>query len=184
LVVALEAETQVEAAALERQFARTPYAVSFITGARDFTLIPLHVLYGEARADRVDELREIAAWLADWPRREREWSENLMTLGDFNVDRRGDVLWEALTSTGLKAPEALNEVPRTIFDEPAAPHFYDQIAWFEENGTRSVLTLDLLSAGSFDFVPLLQGGLSKTALSWKLSDHYPLWVEFSLRERV
>jgi hypothetical protein len=30
-------------------------------------------------------------------------------------------------------------------------------------------------------VPLLQGGLTKTALSWKLSDHYPLWVEFSGR---
>jgi hypothetical protein len=32
----------------------------------------------------------------------------------------------------------------------------------------------------FDFVPLLQGGLTKTQLSWKISDHYPLWVEFSV----
>jgi endonuclease/exonuclease/phosphatase family metal-dependent hydrolase len=126
---------------------------------------------------------QVARWrLADWPRREQEWSENLMTLGDFNVDRRGDPLYDALTSTGLKPPGALNDVPRTIFDEPSEPHFYDQVAWFEENGTRSVLTLDFLSAGSFDFVPLLQGGLSKTSLSWKISDHYPLWVEFSVRE--
>jgi hypothetical protein len=29
-------------------------------------------------------------------------------------------------------------------------------------------------------VPLLQGGLTKTQLSWKMSDHYPLWVEFSV----
>jgi endonuclease/exonuclease/phosphatase family metal-dependent hydrolase len=28
-------------------------------------------------------------------------------------------------------------------------------------------------------VPLLQGGLTTTQLSWKISDHYPLWVEFS-----
>jgi hypothetical protein len=43
-----------------------------------------------------------------------------------------------------------------------------------------VLSLEFLSAGSFDFVPLLQGGLTKTQLSWKISDHYPLWVEFSV----
>ena len=45
-----------------------------------------------------------------------------------------------------------------------------------------MLTLDVVSAGSFDFVPLLQGGLTKTALSWRVSDHFPLWVELSLRE--
>ena len=41
-------------------------------------------------------------------------------------------------------------------------------------------SLEFLSAASFDFVPLLQGGLTKTQLSWKISDHYPLWVEFSV----
>ena len=25
-----------------------------------------------------------------------------------------------------------------------------------------------------------EGGLTKTQLSWKISDHYPLWVEFSV----
>ena len=181
LVVAIESETPVEATALDEQFARTPYAVSFTAGPHELTLVTLHVLYGDVSADRVGELTEIAEWLADWPSREKEWSENLFALGDFNVDRRGDPLWDALTATGLKAPYALNEVPRTIFDDPEEPHFYDQIAWFEENGTRSVLTLDFLSAGSFDFVPILQGALTKTSLSWKVSDHYPLWAEFSVR---
>ena len=181
LVVAIESETTAEASDLEQQFARTPYAVSFTTGTRDLTLVTLHVLWGDVPADRIGELSEIAEWLADWPSREKEWSENLLTLGDFNVDRRGDPLWDALTATGLKAPDALNDVPRTIFEEPSEPHFYDQIAWFEENGSRSLMTLDFLNAGSFDFVPILQGGLSKTSLSWKMSDHYPLWAEFSIR---
>jgi endonuclease/exonuclease/phosphatase family metal-dependent hydrolase len=182
LVVAIEADTPVEGAELDQQFARTPYAVSFESGSRAFTLVTLHVLYGDSPADRVDELKEIATWLAEWPKREKEWSENLLTLGDFNVDRRGDPLWEALTAKGLTTPAALNDVPRTIFDDPQSPHFYDQIAWFQENGTRSMLTLDLVSAGTFDFVPLLQVGLTKTAFSWRVSDHYPLWVELSLRE--
>jgi len=182
LVVALEAETDISASGLQRQFARTPYAVSFTTGTRAFTLVTLHVIYGQQPQERVGELREIATWLADWPKREETWSANLMALGDFNIDRRDDPLYQALTSTGLHTPQALNKVPRTIFDQPGGQHFYDQIAWFAQNGTRSVLSLEFLSAGSFDFVPLLQGSLTKTQLSWKLSDHYPLWAEFSVRE--
>jgi hypothetical protein len=44
-----------------------------------------------------------------------------------------------------------------------------------------VLGLESVAAGTFDFVPLLQGALTRTGLSWKISDHYPLWVEFSAR---
>lgn len=69
-------------------------------------------------------------------------------------------------------------MPRTIFDQPGKGKFYDQIAWFLEFGRGPVLNLGYLGAGSFDFVPLLRGGLSKVSLSWKVSDHYPLWVEF------
>jgi hypothetical protein len=106
------------------------------------------------------------------------WSKNLITLGDFNVNR--GPLYDVFISTGLITPAELNAVPRTIFDESSKQHFYDQIAWFQENGNRSVLSLGFLSAGSFDFVPILQGALTKTQLSWKISDHYPLWVEFSV----
>jgi hypothetical protein len=71
LVVALEEETDVTASDLQRQFARTPYAVSFTTGRDELTLVVLHVLWGKNEAERVPELREIATWLADWPRRGR-----------------------------------------------------------------------------------------------------------------
>ena len=70
LVVALEEETDVTALGLERQFARTPYAVSFTTGRRSSRSSSCTSL-GDERAERVPELREIAAWLADWPNRER-----------------------------------------------------------------------------------------------------------------
>jgi len=36
------------------------------------------------------------------------------------------------------------------------------------------------NAGNFDFTQPLQGDLSLTSLSWKISDHYPLWAEFSV----
>ena len=180
LVVAFETGTPLDASALDRQFARTPYAVSFAAERTQLTLVTLHVLFGQETA-RAAELREIAAWLAGWAKHEREWNQNLVALGDFNIDRRGDPLYDAFTSTGLRPAPALNDVPRTIFDDPEEAKFYDQVAWFVEKGSGPVLTLVSTAAGSFDFVPILQGGMSKTTLSWKVSDHYPLWVEFSVR---
>ena len=180
LVDAIETATRVTASGLDRQFARTPYAVSFAADRIQLTLVTLHVLYGEETA-RAAELREIAAWLARWAREERHWNQNLIALGDFNIDRRGDPLYEAFTSSGIEPAPQLNDVPRTIFGDPGDEKFYDQIAWFTDEERGPMLTLQASAAGSFDFVPLLQGDLTKLTLSWKASDHYPLWVEFSAR---
>ncbi len=166
--------------AMTKQFARTPYAVSFERGQRQFTLVTLHVLWGKRPADRVEELRAIARWLADWSAGKDVWSENLLALGDFNIDRRGDPLHQAFTSTGLRAPDALNFVPRTIFADPLKPdksHFYDQIAWFTEG--KAAMTMPFVNAGTFDFAGTgLIPADSEVQLSNRISDHYPLWCEF------
>ena len=180
LVVAIETGTSVKPTGLDRQFARTPYAVSFAADRIQLTLVTLHVLYGEETA-RAAELREIAAWLARWAKEERQWNQNLIALGDFNIDRQGDPLFDAFTSTGIQPAPQLNDVPRTIFGDPGDSKFYDQIAWFVDEARGPVLGLEDAAAGGFDFVPLLEAGKTKTELSWKLSDHYPLWVEFAVR---
>jgi endonuclease/exonuclease/phosphatase family metal-dependent hydrolase len=164
------------------QFARTPYAVSFARGATRFTLVTLHVLYGQDAQDRVPELKEIATWLAKWGGRKDVWGQNLIALGDFNIDRQGDELFQAFTSTGLKPPAGLNFVPRTIFDDPdpnAPPdhrHFYDQIAWFHEG--RAKLSIPFRNAGMFDFNVKIIPAKDTRQLSFRISDHFPLWCEF------
>jgi endonuclease/exonuclease/phosphatase family metal-dependent hydrolase len=169
---------------VSKQFARTPYAVSFLSAGRTFILVTLHAIYGKGTADRISELRAIARRLAGFASEVANWGHNLIGLGDFNIDRAGDPLFEAFTSTGLGAPPGLNEVPRTIFDKPLKTHFYDQIAWFSSGSQGPVLTLSCTGAGSFDFVPLLRGNQSLVELSWRISDHYPLWVEFATREET
>ncbi len=166
------------------QFARTPYAVSFLSAGKTFILVTLHVLYGDDSEARRGELRAIAEKLAGFAEEVDEWGHNLIVLGDFNIDRRDDALYRAFTSTGLTPAPQLNDVRRTIFDDPGDrdTHFYDQIAWFTEERRGPVLSLVCASAGSFDFVPLLQGDRTKEELSFHVSDHYPLWVEFSVRE--
>jgi endonuclease/exonuclease/phosphatase family metal-dependent hydrolase len=177
----------IESGALERQFARTPYAVSFRSGDKTFILIALHVLYGENEEERLPELRAIAEWLAEWARDINGWDHNLIALGDFNIDRRGDALHDAFVSTGLDIPQDLQEVPRTIFADPGKPHlnkFYDQIAWFTGGNGLPALSLRYSRGGFFDFTKaaLSTRGLTKAQLSWRISDHYPLWAEFSTRE--
>lgn len=182
LVVPVEDSSHLDPDAFNRQFARTPYAVSFLAEGMTFILVALHVLYGKQAADRIPELQAIAEWLAEWAKRVNDWNQNLIALGDFNIDRRGDPLFDAFFSTGLSAPKELNEVPRTIFEKPGEEgNFYDQIAWFTGEKGMPVLSLDYTDrAGGFDFVPLLIGDQTRNELSWRISDHYPLWAEFAV----
>lgn len=181
LVVPLEQDAGVSADSLDRQFARTPYAVSFLSSGQTFTLVTLHVDYGNTAADRVPELKAIAKWLASWAEQEFGWDHNPIALGDFNIDRVGDPLLEPFISTGLTPAPQLEDLPRTIFDKPGAAHFYDQVAWFAKGQQqRPVLNLDAVAGSQVDFVDALQGDGTRNDLSWHISDHFPLWVEFTI----
>jgi endonuclease/exonuclease/phosphatase family metal-dependent hydrolase len=170
---------------MKTQFARTPYAVSFYSAGRTFILCTLHVKYGQA-PERVPELKMIAKWLSDWAKELQSWKHDLIPLGDFNIDRKDDDLYKAFTSTGLTVPEVLTKVPRTVFSDPKKPdteHFFDQIAWFTKQKDIPELTLKFLNGGTFDFVPYAMSSLNltKNQLSYRISDHYPLWAEFDVR---
>ena len=184
LVVPAEWFGSIEKNALTKQFARTPYAVSFKAGGVTFILVTLHIDYGNEEEDRIPELKGIARWMAEWAAKISEWDHNLLTLGDFNIDRKDSPLWQAFTSTGLTVPAELEHVLRSIFADPVNPHlekFYDQIAWFKAGGA-SLIGLDYRKGGSFDYLPYVYTGqgLDKEDISYRISDHYPLWVEFGL----
>ena len=94
-------------------------------------------------------------------------------LGDFNIDRRGDnPLFQAFVSTGLVVPPQLSGLKTTTGKDPK---FYDQIAWFM--GDDMKLTFNG-AAGVVDFAGALFPELSKSATTYRVSDHFPLWAEF------
>jgi endonuclease/exonuclease/phosphatase family metal-dependent hydrolase len=177
LVLPAEASSDVE------QFARTPYAAGFVREATEFILTTVHVLWGKKPEDRIGELTAFAAWMRGWADRPDDWNRNLLVLGDFNLDRMDDPLFEAFLSTGLWPPAELNDVPRTIFDDDKDHHQYDQIAWFSDPTQPDAPSLlEGLTytgrGGNFDFIPHALQGLTKSKASWRISDHYPLWLEF------
>ncbi|MGM9474236.1 endonuclease/exonuclease/phosphatase family protein [Pseudarthrobacter sp. YS3] len=166
----------------ERLFARTLYTASFTRAGVEFTLASVHILWGKKAAKRLPEITAFAQWMYDWAVRPNDWNSNLMVLGDFNLDRIGDPLYEAFISTGLWPPTELDAVPRTIFDDDKTKHFYDQLAWFSKpDGTSLLQGLTYgQRAGTFDFIPHVYRGLTRSEVSWRISDHFPLWCEFLL----
>jgi endonuclease/exonuclease/phosphatase family metal-dependent hydrolase len=181
LVVPSEWSKKINSNALTEQFVRTPYAVSFRSNNLTFILVTLHIKYGEKSKDRITELKGIAQWLADWASDINIYHQNLITLGDFNIDKRGDLLNETFLSEGLYVPPQLQnkEVTRSIFNQTK---YYDQIAWFNNNKNIPNLSMEFINGGNYDFVEtaLTNRACSKQNLSFLISDHYPLWAEFKL----
>jgi endonuclease/exonuclease/phosphatase family metal-dependent hydrolase len=181
LVVPDEWRSSIKDVALKEQFVRSPYAVSFKSNNQTFILVTLHILYGNSSNDRINEIRGIAKWMADWAKDVNVYHQNLIALGDFNIDKRGDLLNQTFIKEGLHIPEGLQrpEITRSIFNETK---YYDQIAWFDNAKGIPNLSLKYKDGGNYDFVgKVLQNRtLTKTQLSWLLSDHLPLWAEFEL----
>ncbi len=181
LVVPNEWVNKISTNALDEQFVRTPYAVSFRSNKQTFILVTLHIKYGKKSKERIKELKGIAQWLADWASNINVYHQNLITLGDFNIDARGDLLDDTFLSEGLYVPPQLQnkKITRSIFNKTK---FYDQIAWFNNNANIPNLSLEFVDGGNYDFVQtaLTNRHISKRSLSYLISDHYPLWAEFKL----
>jgi len=160
-----------------RQFSRTPYAVGFRAGSERFVLVTAHIRYGKPveRGPEIAALaRHVAREMLDRIRSASTEEENLIVLGDFNIDkRRDDPNFQAFVSTGLWVPPQLENL-RTATG--STPKFYDQIAWFRpEFGLRYTE-----HAGVIDFAGAIYPELNLQEMTYRVSDHLPLWVEFSL----
>ncbi len=163
------------------QFARTPYLVSFKCEQEHFILLTAHIKYGSVPEDRIGEIRSLANFLASEIRDRAKASSseetNLIVLGDFNIDKRGDnPLFQAFRSTGLFVPDQLENVRSALGSEPK---YYDQIAWFMGD-----LHMNFTNAGSVDFSGAVFQEISQVSMTYRVSDHLPLWVEFSTDSSV
>jgi endonuclease/exonuclease/phosphatase family metal-dependent hydrolase len=160
-----------------QQFDRTPYIVGFRSGSDPFALLTAHIRYGDTPAARRPELQALAGYVAREIRdRSRTGGEeqNVIVLGDFNIDeRKENPLFQAFISTGLIVPRPLHGLKTTFGTQPK---YYDQIAWFM--GELDLLTTE--QAGVIDFSAAVFQELTRMQMSYRVSDHFPLWVEFTI----
>jgi len=158
------------------QFDRTPYIVGFQAGGERFVLLTAHIRYGEGPEERLPEVQALADYAAteirDRARIAEAEESNLIVLGDFNIDKREDnPLFMAFRSTGLYLPPQLQGLKTTYGTEPK---FYDQIAWFMDDFDLNYNK----RAGVIDFAGAAYKELTMRQMSYRVSDHFPLWVEF------
>ncbi len=110
-----------------RQLVRTPMMVGFKAGWYDFVMVTVHLIYGEAKADAPERVRE-AELLSDFLAKRADdptaWSKNMVLLGDFNIFRPDNLTFEKIVAN-FYIPEALQKLPSNV---PQDKH-YDQIAF-------------------------------------------------------
>ncbi len=160
-----------------RQSARAPYAVGFQAGEERFVLVTTHILYGRDLTGREEEVRAFAGYAAEKMRDHAvadRAEANLIVLGDFNIEKRGDdPLYQAFRSTGLMVPAQLEHLTTAFGTEPK---FYDQIARFED-----ALSVRFNGhAGVVDFTGAVYREMSLRSMSYRVWDHFPLWMGFLL----
>jgi len=174
---------------IERQFRgfdRNPYLASFVAGCLELLLVNVHLYFGrDTRDDR--ERRSLEAYAVsrwgDLRRKDRDrYVDHILVLGDFNLPRvePGDLIFQALQKRGLMMPDHSSQIGSKLAEEK----HYDQIMFFPGatqdrfTGRRGVFDFD---GGVF---PALWQSRTpnefRSYLRYYLSDHRPIWAEFSL----
>ncbi len=155
---------------------RSPYIVSFRAGNFDFILVTAHIRWDTTGgpASRARALKTLATWI-DLRRREKHVADkDIIVMGDFNIPKTNDALFKAVTSAGLRVPAPLRDIHTNL----AKNKRYDQILHFPTY-TKSFTN----HGGVLDFYrnnhkPLFRD-LDKTAFTYQMSDHLPLWVQIN-----
>jgi exonuclease III len=158
---------------------RKPYIASFKSGNFDFVLISAHIRWGRSGRARVKPLKLLAEWVEK--RREDVHTDDtdLIVMGDFNIPRVGDSLYKAITSKGMKAPEALLGLKHG--SNLAKNKRYDQILHhpsYTNCFTNHAGVLDFYANDIDSLFP--EQSMSKRAYTYQLSDHLPLWIQIAV----
>lgn len=155
---------------------RAPYMASFKSGNFDFTLLTAHMRWGSGEDEREVALRNLAEWIHVRQNSKYVFDRDIIVMGDFNIPKVGDPLYQALTGKGLKMPDSLADVK---FTNVAGGKSYDQILHYPY--TKSSFTghggaLDFITGGHKALFP----DLTRKQFTYQMSDHLPLWVQLDV----
>lgn len=181
-----------------KQFARTPYIVSFQTGWLKINLCTVHIYFGDnadpqllqQRRDEIAALTNALGERASDELKEDPLASTLTAvLGDFNILSKEHETMKALENSGFVVPSKLKQIPGSNVAKDKA---YDQIAFWEPDRDRGHVKVDITGAGVFDFYEhvyrlaehetYLPGSTPAKFKEWrtyKMSDHLPMWVELT-----
>ncbi|WP_299623544.1 endonuclease/exonuclease/phosphatase family protein [Pelagibius sp.] len=158
---------------------RSPYMASFRAGNFDFTLLTAHIRWGSGASARIKPLKTLAKWIDKRQRDRHVFDKDILVMGDFNIPKVDDDLFDAITSKGLAIPRGLRGTDHG--SNLARTKHYDQILHHPrhtnlENSVGGIL--DFYRGNWRDLFPQAHyPDMSKTDFTYQLSDHLPLWIQ-------
>lgn len=143
---------------------REPWSISLKSGEFDFTLVLIHVVWGDRASERVAEL-EVLDDVYRWYQKRDPQEQDIILLGDFNRTPT-QTGWEQIKQAGLKL--LIDGAGTTINTKGEPANLYDQIIvdpahtkeWSGQSGIISKLPMRL------------------DEFRAKVSDHLPVWATF------
>jgi hypothetical protein len=155
---------------------RKPFIASFRAGSFDFVAITAHIRWGNSDESRVKPLQLLADWIDERQKEKHLVDKDIILMGDFNIPSADSELFDAITSRGLRIPDALLGVHGTNL---AKNKRYDQILHypqytqcFTDNGGA----LDFYAGDHRKLFP----NLTRSQFTYQLSDHLPLWIQINI----
>ena len=163
---------------------RSPFMASFRAGNFDFILLTVHIRWGKNAADRQSELEMLAKWVSDRCKEKHVYDRDVIVMGDFNIPRVGDRLYQAVTSHGLEIPDSL--LGTDLGSNLERNKRYDQILHYSRHtsafsGKGGVLDFycedwqELFPQADYPYIE------NKRDFTYQMSDHLPLWAQMNIR---
>ncbi len=125
----------------------------------------------------------LADWIDEHFNSKFAEDHDLIVMGDFNVPKLGDKLFQALASKGLQIPDSLVDLKvgdQVIQGSNLLKNArYDQILHLptpKKRFTNAGGTLDFYNNDAFIKKLFPDGDYTLTKFSFQLSDHFPVWV--------
>jgi len=168
----------------KQSFWRAPYLCSFRSGNFDFLAMATHTRWGDSIKGRQSELQMLADWIKKRFESKAVEDTDLIVMGDFNIPKISDSLFNALTSRGLQIPDVLKNLK--VGDQAIAGSNlgkdarYDQILHLPTVAKRfsnkgGAVDFHISDARIKELFP--NEKLSRDEFTFQLSDHFPVWVQ-------
>lgn len=157
---------------------RSPFMASFRAGNFDFILLTAHIRWGNGAGARIPELKLLAEWVDDRRRERYVFDKDIILMGDFNIPSREDPTFAAITSKGLRIPDAL--LRKDFGTNLARDKRYDQILQYPVYPDLFTNNGGVLDFYKGDHQSLFPGtSMTKGEFTYQISDHLPLWIQMN-----
>ena len=160
------------------QLHRMPYCASFRAGRFDFVVASAHIYFGKSAAERTqreEEIRQLVDFIDRRARTERNkvFDRDFFVVGDFNVEEAGGRFFDALASKGFVMPPEFHDLKTNFL----RTRTFDKIVWVDRPSFVFTGAMNVIPFGEVLFQDKDPKGGKK-----EISDHLPLWAEFSIRK--